>query len=199
MESSQFKWMKNVIFPSKVRCDTLEEEIDNPQFSKLNPMQTFDEIEQEDVIRTRSTPLKPPSFDSFLNGVKAITKKFDQIKGFKFEIGAAPSQNFHMLHVWNILPPSKSRMGPAGPTLGSGSQGQYTFMGQYLGGNFNPMAMERPPLILTGRTDNQGKLEASIIKSINRRTNLRLNFGYLNDDMNMAQVHADLDYEGTQP
>eukprot|EP00331_Platyophrya_macrostoma_P014769 CAMPEP_0176464400 /NCGR_PEP_ID=MMETSP0127-20121128/36499_1 /TAXON_ID=938130 /ORGANISM="Platyophrya macrostoma, Strain WH" /LENGTH=355 /DNA_ID=CAMNT_0017856819 /DNA_START=51 /DNA_END=1118 /DNA_ORIENTATION=+ len=197
MESSPFKWLKSTVFPSRVRCEgLLEEDMDNPQYSKMNPMQSFDEIEQEDVMRTRVSPLKPPSFDSFMNGVKSITKKFDHIKGFKFELGVPISHVFHTLHVWNILPPSKSNLGPAGATLGQGSQGQYTFMCNYAGGISNPTPMSAPSFILTGRTDNQGKLEASIIKPFNDRTSLRVNFGFLNEDTSAAQVHADLDYAG---
>lgn len=45
---------------------------------------------------------KPPSFDNLMNGVRAITKKVDVVKGFRFEVSGAPSNNFHMGHAWSI-------------------------------------------------------------------------------------------------
>ncbi len=45
---------------------------------------------------------KPPSFDALLNNIKAITKKVEHIKGFKFEISGALSNNFHMAHSWYV-------------------------------------------------------------------------------------------------
>lgn len=45
---------------------------------------------------------KPPSFDGLLNSVRAITKKVEHIKGFKFEISGGLSNNFHLAHSWFI-------------------------------------------------------------------------------------------------
>lgn len=50
----------------------------------------------------RSHPRRPPSFDMLLNNIRAITKKTEHIKGFRFEISGAPSNNFHLSHSWNI-------------------------------------------------------------------------------------------------
>ena len=47
---------------------------------------------------------KPPSMDSLMNNVKSITKKIEHIKGFKFEIAPALSNNFHLSSSW-VIPP----------------------------------------------------------------------------------------------
>lgn len=68
-------------------------------------------------------PRRPPLFDSMLNNVRAITKKVEHIKGFKFEVSGALSHNFHLGHSWTI---------PNGaPAVG--------------GGRMNPMAPMKPP------------------------------------------------------
>jgi mitochondrial import receptor subunit TOM40 len=47
---------------------------------------------------------KPPSMDGLMNNVKSITKKIEHIKGFKFEIAPALSNNFHLSSSW-VIPP----------------------------------------------------------------------------------------------
>ncbi len=39
---------------------------------------------------------------------------------------------------------------------------------------------------MTGRQDSSGKLEAVILKNLNKNANVRLNAGYLNSDINYA-------------
>lgn len=51
-------------------------------------------------------------------------------------------------------------------------------------------------MIMTGRIDTTGKLEAVIMKKLTNNTNLRLNAGYLNSDINYAQVSLDLNIDG---
>lgn len=45
---------------------------------------------------------RPPNFDGLMNNIKAITKKYEHIKGFKFEIVMAGSPNFHVSNSWVI-------------------------------------------------------------------------------------------------
>lgn len=47
-------------------------------------------------------PRRPPLFDGLLNNVRAVTKKVEHIKGFKFDIAGALSNNFHLTHSWNM-------------------------------------------------------------------------------------------------
>jgi hypothetical protein len=56
--------------------------------------------------------------------------------------------------------------------------------------------MDQPKFILTGRLDNNGKLEAAIIKKISDRVSLRMNAMYPNSDINYSQINMDLDIEG---
>jgi mitochondrial import receptor subunit TOM40 len=51
---------------------------------------------------------RPPSFDVMMNSVKAITKKTEHIKGFKFELSGVLSNNFLMGHSWYIPYSTKS-------------------------------------------------------------------------------------------
>ena len=56
--------------------------------------------------------------------------------------------------------------------------------------------MDQPKYILTARLDNNGKLEAAIIKKISDRVTLRLNAMYPNSDINYSQLNLDIDIEG---
>lgn len=49
---------------------------------------------------------------------------------------------------------------------------------------------------MTGRLDSNGKLEAVIMKKLSNLMNLRFNAGYLNSDINYAQVSLDLNLDG---
>lgn len=49
-------------------------------------------------MHMRPKPRRPPSFDTLLNNVRAITKKTEHVDGFRFEISGAASNNFHLTH-----------------------------------------------------------------------------------------------------
>ncbi len=49
-----------------------------------------------------------------MNSIRAISKKVEAIKGFKFEIGAGLSNNFHVANSWNINPNVKNPNAPIG-------------------------------------------------------------------------------------
>lgn len=59
------------------------------------------ETEEENPFASKF-PNKPPSFETLNNNVKAVTKKFEVIKGMQFELTGALSNNFHMSHIWNL-------------------------------------------------------------------------------------------------
>jgi mitochondrial import receptor subunit TOM40 len=124
-----------------------------------------------------------------MNSIRAITKKVEAIKGFRFEVAAAASNNFHLSHSWNINNFSPNPKGPLG---------SYTLAAQYIGGELKTM-MDQPKFIMTGRFDSSGKLEAAIIKKLSDRLNLRLSAIYPNSDILYSQMHLDLDIEGWLP
>ena len=49
-----------------------------------------------------NNPRRPVVFDALLNNVRAITKKLEHIKGFKFEVSGGLSNNLHLTHSWMI-------------------------------------------------------------------------------------------------
>lgn len=71
----------------------------------------------------------------------------------------------------------------------------YILSAQYLAGSLKTM-MDQPKYILTARLDNNGKLEAAIIKKVSDRITLRLNAMYPNSDINYSQLNLDVDIEG---
>ena len=102
-----FSFLNGLLSPS-VSCHNQETvELDNPAFAQLDPHLKVDETEEIEInpFGKSRFPNKPPSFDSLLNNIKAITKKVEHIKGFKFEISGGLSNNFHLSHTWNIPNP----------------------------------------------------------------------------------------------
>ena len=53
--------------------------------------------------------------DTLLNNVRAITKKVEHIKGFKFELSAALSNQFHMTHSWTLPNSGEKKPNPMKP------------------------------------------------------------------------------------
>lgn len=180
------------LFYYTTKCEREEVGIDNVAYGQMDPHLKVDEgendMENDPMARMNKFPNKPPTFDSLLNNVKAITKKVEHIKGFKFDISGALSNNFHLQHTWNIP-------NPGGQPQKKILDGYYILSTQYLHGELRTI-MDQPKYIMTGRLDNNGKLEAAIIKKINDRVTLRLNAMYPNSDINYSQVNLDVDIEG---
>ena len=180
-------------FYASYKCHKEEVELDNPAFSQMDPHLKVEEnegaeLEVDPFARLNKFPNKPPSFDSLMNNIRAITKKVEHIKGFKFDISGALSNNFHVQHTWNIP-------NPGGQPQKKMLDGFYILSTQYLAGELKTM-MDQPRFIMTGRIDNNGKLEAAIIKKLSDRVTLRMNAMYPNSDINYSQLNLDVDIEG---
>lgn len=84
--------------------------MDNPAYAQLDPHLKFDESEDMDLDSMALQPgarpqgRRPPSFDTLMNNIKAITKKQEHIKGFKFELSQVVSQNLMIQNQW-VIPP----------------------------------------------------------------------------------------------
>lgn len=79
----------------------------NPAFAELDPHLKFDDTEdeeqaQEQMMMGRRNPRLPPTFDSLLNNIKAVTKKVEHINGFKFEFSLGLSPTFNVMNTWHI-------------------------------------------------------------------------------------------------
>lgn len=181
------------LFNSSYKCHKEEVDLDNPAYAQMDPHLKVDdsdqgELEADPFARMNKFPNKPQSFDALLNNIRAITKKVEHIKGFKFDISGALSNNFHVSHTWNIpnpgAQPQKKMM-----------DGFYILSTQYLHGELRTI-MDQPKFIMTGRIDNNGKLEAVFIKKLNDRITCRLNAMYPNSDINYSQLNLDVDIEG---
>ena len=198
--NSFFKNVFSSIFQlKKISCTNLEEvEMNNPAFAQMDPHLQVEDEESEQINPFGSKHNKPPSFDSFFNNIHAVTKKLEHIKGFRFEISGAVSNNFHISHSWSIQNKSGGKKMDSRNPFGGGGAGpktSYTLSTQYLGGNLRTF-MDQPNIILTGRMESSGKLEAAIIKKLNDRLTLRLNGMYPNSDINYSQMTLDLDIDG---
>lgn len=94
---------------STIKCHREEVGMDNPAYGQMDPHLKVDEsesdIEVDPFAKMNKFPNKPPTFDSLLNNIRAITKKVEHIKGFKFDLSAPMSNNFHVQHTWNIPNP----------------------------------------------------------------------------------------------
>jgi mitochondrial import receptor subunit TOM40 len=182
----------------KAKCagQTPEAGLDDPSFANIEGLPRPEENEENPLPHMRRPARRPMSFDVFMNPVKVITKKFEQVKGFKFEFSVPFSHKFLMSHSWSITPQSQTPQ-PMGP----GQKGQaaiYNLGLQYIGGDIDPYSPvpPTPAFILTGRMDSAGKLESAFMKNFDERTQLRVQAMFPNSDVNYAQMHADLEYEG---
>eukprot|EP01015_Nassula_variabilis_P008340 TRINITY_DN1660_c0_g1_i5.p1 TRINITY_DN1660_c0_g1~~TRINITY_DN1660_c0_g1_i5.p1 ORF type:complete len:219 (-),score=56.87 TRINITY_DN1660_c0_g1_i5:113-769(-) len=163
-----------------------EVSMDDPSYAKVNPELNYDDYEPEQMPLANKFPRRPPGFEVFMNSIRAISKKTEAVKGFKFEIGAGASNNFHVAASWNINPVRKNPQAP---------MGSFTFTTQYLQGQLRTF-YDQPSFILTGRWESTGQLQAAFIKKLSDRVNLRITAQYPNSDLAYSQVHADLDIDG---
>lgn len=177
-----------------VHCQPEPQSIDDPSFAHLDPHAKFDDNDvdpTEAIVPFQNRGRKPPAYEALMNSVKSISKKYEHIKGFKFEVGMAMSNNFHLTSTWQVRPPIQNQM-----KMGYRSNAGFTLAAQYIGGELKSPA-DTPTIIMTGRLDSAGKLESSIIKKLNDMHTLRLNAYFHNSDINYSQVHLDWDLEGT--
>jgi mitochondrial import receptor subunit TOM40 len=185
----------------KAKCagNIPEASLDDPAFSNIDAHPKFDDLdkmEEGPMPHSRRPPRRPMGFDSFMNPVKLITKKFEQVKGFKFEVTGPAFHKFLMSHSWTITPQPQTPQ-PPGHQRG-GQTATYMLSLQYIGGDIDPYnpVPQAPAFILTGRMDSMGKLESAFMKNFDERTQLRISAGFPNSDVNMAMLHCDLEYEG---
>jgi mitochondrial import receptor subunit TOM40 len=157
-----FKTFSNFFGGEKAQCESNEVSMDDPAFAKLDPHLKYEEYDKpaEDEQMppfARKSLRKPPGFDVILNAVKSITKKVEHIKGFRFEVGGAPSPKFQMLHQWNITDVSEAQggrmnpmamMGGGGGPGGPKQLGTYSLNCSYIGGNL----MEASPIYFDRKT-----------------------------------------------
>jgi mitochondrial import receptor subunit TOM40 len=178
---------------NKVKC---ADDLDEAKLAQLEDIYRMEDAPGAEPGPPGRKPTRvPPAFDNYMGAIRAITKKQEHIKGFRFEFGLPCSQNFQMIHTWNI---------PNYEAKPRQSQGAYTFSGQYVHLNLptNPAELQMmtempsPKFIMTGRMESTGKLEAAIIKPLGDKINIRLTSQYQNSDVNYAQMHLDVDYEG---
>ncbi len=185
----------NMFETPKAQCagQTPEAGLDDPAFANLNAQPGFEEGESP-LPHMRRPARRPAPFDAFMNPVKVITKKFEQVKGFKFDFSVPMSHKFMMSHSWSITPPSQNQQ----PMGQKGQAAIYNLGLQYIGGDIDPYSPvpPTPAFILTGRMDSAGKLESAFMKNFDERTQLRIQAMFPAPDINYAQIHADLEYEG---
>jgi hypothetical protein len=85
--SSILHFVFNKLFASNtVKCFDQREQvsIDDPSFASMDPhlrVEDDDEFEPMPMANRNLFPRKPPSFDTLLNNIRAITKKVEHIKG----------------------------------------------------------------------------------------------------------------------
>ncbi|EGR29837.1 hypothetical protein IMG5_147660 [Ichthyophthirius multifiliis] len=188
-----------------VKCQEQLSGIDNPEnFAHLDGQYRVEDEESTEQLGLdpRVNSRKPPQFQSLLNNVRAITKKVEHIKGFKFEYASALSQNFHFALIWNIPYSSAGDQAqePKGNPMMAMQKPPATsnccLQVQYVGGEYIDLQQGKPKFILTGRMDSDGKLDAAIIKQLSKNWNFTFasNFPF-GSDTSVSQVNVDLNYE----
>lgn len=174
----------------------LDNELDDSSFGNLEGHAKPEDYDREEPIMPgfRRPARRPHSFDVFMNPVKLITKKVENIKGFRFEVTGPATHKFMMSHTWNVNPqkanPQNAMMGMKGPAA------TYQLGIQYIGGNVDPYSPSLPSFTLSGRMESTGKLEAVFNKHFDERTQMRVSAIFPNSDLNHAMMHCDLEYEG---
>src|SRR5689334_5427779 len=93
----------------KAKCmsQQLDNYLDDPAFANIeghSKPEDYDRPEDMPIPGLRRSARRPLSFDIFMNPVKLITKKVEQVKGFKFEVTGPATHKFLMSHTWSINP-----------------------------------------------------------------------------------------------
>ena len=73
-----------------------------------------------------------------------------------------------------------------------GSKPTYTFMTQVAQDITNPT--EAPGLLLMGKTDSEGRVDAVLLKKLSKNLNLKCSANYMNSKTDDAGLGADLEY-----
>jgi len=74
-----------------------------------------------------------------------------------------------------------------------GAKPTYTFMTQVAKDITNPA--EAPGLLLMGKGDSEGRIDAILLKKLSKNLNLKLSANYMNSKTDDAGLGADLEYE----
>jgi len=182
----------------KAQCQSQKEALELDALAPARGVRSPGAEESSEYLQEvpSSFPRKPPQFDSLMNGIKMVTKKVDKIKGFKFDLTGAVSQNFNISHSWVI--PNGGPTGKADMHMSGKSQGpSYNLSLQYLHGSLRQI-MENPIFIMTGRWDSSGKLDSTIIKKFNDWLTFRLTAGYpTGAEVEYAQMFLEADIDGS--
>lgn len=92
--------------------------------------------------------------------VKSIVKKVDMVKGGRIEGGMGLSNNIYLNNGFHFPLQTNNRQKKM---MGHTGEATYSLDLQYVAGDLKTQ-FDRPSVILTGKTDNTGKLEAQVIK-----------------------------------
>lgn len=171
--------------------------MDDPAFANLSPYPKF---EDEGEAPIKKPLRKPPGFDEFTHPVRAITKKFEHIKGFKFDFSLPLSPNFSMLHSWTLgVPKPTKKRDPMQEMMNKQESNSYNIALQYVGIDIDPTKQTQPSepdYVLTGRMTSSGKLDATFIKMFDAQNQLRINAMMPNSDANFTQFHINYHHDG---
>lgn len=58
---------------------------------------------------------KPPSFESLMYPIRMVCDRTSYINGFRFEFGMPLSEQFQMMHTWNLLNKGPASKNPQKP------------------------------------------------------------------------------------
>lgn len=99
---------------------------------------------------------RPPQFEQMMAFVKSIVKKVDLVKGGRLEGGMGLSNNIYVNNSFNFPLKTNNRQKMM---MGHTGDATHSLDLQYVGGDFKSQ-FDRPSVILTGKSESTGKLEA---------------------------------------
>lgn len=125
--------------------------------------------------------------------VKSIVKKVELVKGGRIEGGMGLSNNIYWNNGFHFPLQSNNRQKKM---MGHTGEATYSLDLQYMGGTLRNH-FDKPSIILTGKTENTGKLEAQIIKQVTDNLTVKFSAYYPNAAVANAHTSYEADYHGT--
>lgn len=135
---------------------------------------------------------RPPQFDQMMAFVKSIVKKVDMVKGAQISGGMSFSNNTHMNHSFTFPLQTQNKQKKM---MGQTGDATYSFDLQYLGGEIKTQ-FDQPSVIMMGKSENTGRLEAVLIKKVSDALSLKFQAFYPNSMVEHAYLTYEADYHG---
>ena len=143
------------------------EDFENPAFQEMN----------------RRFPLRPPTFEMLLQGLRALTM-IEPLDGLKVDFGMGLSPRFQFSNSW---------------TMPHGQPGSFDMTLVFLGGKVSTNPYERPnpdPVMVSRFSVTQGRQDVKVVSHPTENLEMRLSANYMSSNVLQSQMTVEADYSG---